>query len=201
MRGAMTAFVLVSFSIPALAQVYQCQDVSGNVHFSDRPCTSAQSGGMIEPRRTDAQIERDRMQAAEAHERKDRQQMAQAQRQVMDPPARTHRAEPAHPSTSQACKEARKELEFVSSIRTTGQDEKRMRTNAAIANVNAACGSNTPLMQEPPRPMARPVELISCDSYLCHDSRGGVYNRSGPGTLVGPSGEVCTGSGMTWNCQ
>lgn len=56
---------------------------------------------------------------------------------------------PAPSNNSHACKEARKEVEFVSSIRTISQDEKRMRMNAAIAQVNAACGTQMPLMQEP----------------------------------------------------
>lgn len=208
MRSAMVALVFWGFSIPSLAQVYQCKDASGNVNFSDHPCSSAQSGGMIERRKTDTEIHQERIQAAQANERKYREQAAESQRQqvetqqrLIDHQARTDRAAPVHPSASQACKEARKELEFVSSIRTTGQDEKRMRMNAAISNVNAACGSNTQLMQEPPREVARPIEFINCDRNLCLDSRGGVYNRSGPGTLVGPSGEVCTGSGTAWNCH
>ena len=57
-------------------------------------------------------------------------------------------AQVARPDSA-ACKEARKELEFVSSIRTISQDEKRMRVNAAIAQINAACGTTMPLMQEP----------------------------------------------------
>lgn len=208
MHGAMAAFVLLGFSIPSLAQVYQCKDASGHVNFSDHPCSTSQNGGLIERRRTDAEIYRDRIQAAESNERKYRQQAAEAQRQqvemqqrLIDQQARSHPEAPAHPSTSQACKEARKELEFVSSIRTTGQDERRMRTNAAISNVNAACGSNTQLIHEPSRPVARPIEFISCDHNLCQDSRGGIYNRGGPGTLIGPSGEVCTGSGTAWNCN
>ncbi|WP_227001316.1 hypothetical protein [Pulveribacter suum] len=56
---------------------------------------------------------------------------------------------PSSPENLHACKQARKELEFVSSIRTISQDEKRMRMNAAIAQVNAACGTQMPLMQEP----------------------------------------------------
>ena len=64
------------------------------------------------------------------------------------------------PGDSPACKAARKELEFVSSIRTVSQNEKRMRTNAAISNVNAACGSNTQLMQEPAKIEVRPRHCI-----------------------------------------
>lgn len=168
MRNAMAALVLLGCSIPAMAQVYQCKDASGRVDFSDQPCTSAQSGGLIEKRKTDAEIYQDRLQAAEANERKYRQQAAEAQQhqlemqqRLLEQQARASQQVPAHPSTSQACKDARKELEFVSSIRTTGQDEKRMRTNAAISNVNAACGSNTPLMQEPPRRGARPMGFVN----------------------------------------
>jgi len=59
-------------------------------------------------------------------------------------------------NTSPPCKEARKELEFVSSIRTISQDEKRMRMNAAIAQVNATCGTQMPLMQEPSKTIINP---------------------------------------------
>lgn len=208
MHGAMVAFVLLFFSIPSLAQVYQCKDTSGHVNFSDHPCSTSQDGGLIERRRTDAEIYRDRMQAAEANAQKYRQQAAQSQQQqwemqqrMLDQQTRASRQVPAHPSSTQACKEARKELEFVSSIRTTGQDEKRIRTNAAISNVNAACGSNTQLMQEPSRPVARPVEFVNCDRYACHDTRGRMFTRNGPDTLMGPSGEVCAGSGTNWNCH
>lgn len=95
------------------------------------------------------------------------QRQIESQQRVIEQQARQASAPaPEQLGNSLQCKEARKELEFVSSIRTISQDEKRTRTNAAITSVNAACGSNTPLMQEPPKvigiprtaqPIQRPV--------------------------------------------
>ncbi len=70
-------------------------------------------------------------------------------------PSRPHRcATPGRSSTRS--KSAQKELQFVSSIRTISEEEKRLRVNAAITQVNAACGSQTPLMQEPARVIVAP---------------------------------------------
>ncbi|MDR3016723.1 hypothetical protein [Delftia acidovorans] len=78
-------------------------------------------------------------------------QMEGQQRVIEQQARQTAAPAPEQLGASLQCKQARKELEFVSSIRTISQDEKRLRTNAAITGVNAACGSNTPLMQEPPK--------------------------------------------------
>lgn len=215
----MAALVLLSFSIPAMAQVYQCKDASGHVNFSDRPCASNQSGGLKERRRTDAEIYRERIQAAEANERKYQQRAVEAQQQqlemqqrVMDQHARSFQQTPTNPATTQACKEARKELEFVSSIRTISQDEKRMRTNAAISSVNASCGTNTPLMQEPPKVVVsphgydnedpHPTIIGRCKGRNCFDTEGNSYRMSPNGkTLTSPQGKTCIGSGSSWNCN
>lgn len=131
------------------------------------------------------------MEAAEANERKARQQVIdlqqrqiEAQQRTLEQQARSTAPSPALSASSQACQQARKELEFVSSIRTLPQDEKRLRTNAAITNVNAACGSSTPLIQEPAKLMAapygnHPIALTDCSTNLCHDSLGSTYQRSG----------------------
>lgn len=218
MRAAVAAFIFLGFSIPALAQVYQCKDASGHMNFSDRPCTSNQSGGLIERRRTDAEIYRERMQAAEANERKYQQRAAETQQQQMEMQQRmlnqqTHAFQqtPPNPSTTQACKEARKELEFVSSIRTISQDEKRMRTNAAITAVNASCGTTTELMQEPPKVIVsphaydqspHPTVIGRCNGRNCFDTEGNSYRMSPNGrTLTSPQGKTCFGSGSSWNCN
>ena len=142
--------------------------------------------------KSDDEIYRERAEAAEANERKQQRQMnemqqrqIESQQRVIEQQARkANTPAPEQLGASSQCKEARKELEFVSSIRTLSLDEKRIRTNAAITSVNAACGSNTPLMQEPPKPVftpraAQPVPLSSCNGALCYDSNGGIYNRNG----------------------
>lgn len=148
-------FAFAFLAMPASAQVHRCKDISGKLTYSDQPCAAGQSGGIIEPQKSREQILEERLQAAEANERKYRAQAVRQDAQIFEQQQR----QPTLPygsqttaqdkASSRECKEAMKKLEFVSSIRTVPQDEKRMRTNAAITAVNAACGSNTPLMQEP----------------------------------------------------
>lgn len=167
MRTIIFTFLL-AFSASASAQVYQCNDVHGNFIFSDQPCdTLGASGGPIQRGPSAEEIDKERQQAHEATERKYQRRAAEREQQAFDQQmeaaqqrqALGARAASLRHSDTPACKEAQKELEFVSSIRTISQDEKRMRTNAAIANVNAACGSDTPLLQEPPQVLEHPVSV------------------------------------------
>ncbi len=201
---------LVVFAPATFAQVHKCKDAAGKTIYTDAPCTAGQSGGMIERQRTQSEIYQERIQAAEANERKYRSQAAtrdalmleQQQRQALAPAG--GQVVVQDKASSRECKEAQKELEFVSSIRTIPQDEKRMRTNAAIARVNASCGSNTQLMQEPPKVIVRPhraTNITNCNSGFCYDDRGGVYHRSGADFMTGPNGRTCHRAGAMWNCN
>lgn len=149
-------FAFAFLAMPASAQVHRCKDASGRLIYSDQPCAAGQSGGILEHQKSREQILEERLQAAEANERKYRAQTARQEAQMFEQQQRQQTSPYGGQVTAQdkgssrECKEAMKKLEFVSSIRTVPQDEKRMRTNAAITSVNAACGSNTPLMQEPP---------------------------------------------------
>lgn len=201
---------LVVFAPATFAQVHKCKDAAGKTIYTDAPCTAGQSGGMIERQRTQSEIYQERIQAAEANERKYRSQAATRDAQMLEQQQRQALA-PAggqvvvqDKASSRECKEAQKELEFVSSIRTIPQDEKRMRTNAAIARVNASCGSNTQLMQEPPKVIVRPhraTNITNCNSGFCYDDRGGVYHRSGADFMTGPNGRTCHRAGAMWNCN
>lgn len=209
----MPAAALIAFAalaLPATAQIHKCQDASGKTIYSDAPCAAGQSGGLFERQRTQSEIDQERMQAAEAIERQHRDQAARQEAQLLEQ-QQQRQALPAggqaamqDKSSSRECKDATKELEFVSSIRTVTQDEKRMRTNAAIARVNASCGSNTQLMQEPPavfvEPSRHPANITHCNAGLCYDNQGGVYNRSG-NFMTGPNGRTCHRAGTTWNCN
>lgn len=201
---------LVVFAPATSAQVHKCKDAAGKTIYTDAPCTAGQSGGMIERQRMQSEIYQERIQAAEANERKYRSQAATRDAQMLEQQQRQASA-PAggqvvvqDKASSRECKEAQKELEFVSSIRTIPQDEKRMRTNAAIARVNASCGSNTQLMQEPPKVIVRPhraTNITNCNSGFCYDDRGGVYHRSGADFMTGPNGRTCHRAGAMWNCN
>ena len=203
--AALIAFAF--FAMQASAQVHRCKDASGKLTYSDQPCASGQNGEIIERQKSREQILEERLQAAEANERKYRSQAAQQEVQMFEqqqrlsvmPPSRQPAAQDK--AASRQCKEAQKELEFVSSIRTLSQNEKRMRTNAAITSVNAACGSNTQLMQEPPKVVVQPTHITHCDSAFCYDSRGTALHRTGTDLLTGPNGRTCHRTGSIWNCN
>lgn len=140
----------VSWTSPhAMAQVYKCTDAQEQVRYADAPCGAASTQDLLEGQRSADDIERERSAAAQAQERKYRQRALEQESRMQLGQAQQSQARAPLPADSPACKDARKELQFVSGIRTISQDEKRMRVNAAIAQVNAACGTNTPLMQEP----------------------------------------------------
>lgn len=209
MREAIALLCGLALAVPAMAQIYQCKDPSGEINFSDRPCSSAQVGGMIERRKTDAEILQERAEAAQANERKYRQQAAEAQRRQIDSQQRMidQQAQQATPaSASPGCGQARKELEFVSSIRSLSEGEKRMRMNAQISNVNASCGTNMPLLQEPPKIVLTPpagtrtVKLDRCKADSCFDIKGNLYRRYRD-TLTAYNGLICLLEGDTIRCD
>ncbi|NIF82531.1 DUF4124 domain-containing protein [Comamonas sp. Tr-654] len=208
MRLLSLALICTVLALPATAQVYRCKDSTGSITMSDKPCSVGQSGELLERKRSNEEIDQERMQAAEANERKYRQQLHDMQHSQLESQQRrlehqSSGAQAVSPSQSPACKEARKELEFVSSVRTVSQDEKRMRTNAAISNVNAACDSNTPLMQEPQKVIVAPEQghpLSHCDAGFCYDTNGNIYNRSGS-FMTNQSGRSCQEIGNLIQCH
>ena len=168
-----TLLTLAAFAMPSPAQVHRCKDETGKLTFSDQPCKAGQIGELIQQKKSREAILEERMQAAEANERKYRAQSADLERQVFEQQRDQSRASlsqavPQNMASSAECNAARKELAFVSNIRTVSQDEKRMRTNAAITAVNASCGSNTQLMQEPPK--------IINHGRTCHPTGGGTLH-------------------------
>lgn len=180
MRLLSLAFICTALALPATAQVYRCKDSTGSVALSDQPCSVGQSGELLERKRTDEEIDQQRMLGGQSSS-----------------------AQALSPSQSPACKEARKELEFVFSVRTVSQDEKRMRTNAAIGNVNAACGSSTPLMQEPQKVIVAPGDahqLSHCNGSVCYDTSGNIYNCSGS-SMTNQSGRSCQEIGNLIQCH
>ncbi|MCG3782891.1 DUF4124 domain-containing protein [Delftia acidovorans] len=209
MREAIALLCGLAFAVPAMAQIYQCRDPSGEMNFSDRPCSSAQVGGMIERRKTDAEILQERAEAAQANERKYRQQAVDAQRRQIDSQQRMidqQAQQPTPASAAPGCSQARKELEFVSSIRSLSEGEERMRMNAQISNVNASCGTNMPLLQEPPKIVLTPpagtrtVKLDRCKADSCFDIKGNLYRRYRD-TLTAYNGLICLLEGDTIRCD
>lgn len=203
---AAALIALSALALPATAQVHKCKDATGRTIYADAPCAADQSGGLLERRRTQNEIAQERMQAAEANERKYRSQAAQQEAQLLE--RRQYQTSPAQrqavvedKSSSLECKAATKDLAFASSIRTVSQDEKRMRTNAAIARVNASCGSNTQLMQEPPKLIVVPTNITHCAPGICYDDQGRAFHEAGQDLIIGPNGQTCHRAGSTWLCD
>lgn len=150
----------------AEAQVFRCTNASGGVSFSDAPCQGSHKGEMIEGKRSVEDIQAEREQARRAIDEKQRVRQAEnervqqdLQRQSLEQQKASKSARPSAGPPAQ-CIQAQKELEFVSSIRMISDDEKRMRMNSAITQVNAACGTHTPLMKEPDKIIVQPYPYL-----------------------------------------
>lgn len=186
----------------AQAQVHRCTNAAGHSVYTDTPCAEGQTSKLIERQKSAEEIAQDRATADAATDRKYRAQAAVRAQQDAPPPSPTQTSIQTPLAATTACKNAQKEMEFVSSIRTLPQDEKRMRANAAITNVNAACGTNTPLMQEPPKVILKANPAIThCDSGFCYDDAGGMYKKTTAGSITLADGRICTQSTGIWRCS
>ena len=189
----------------AQAQVHRCTNAAGQSIYTDAPCAEGQTSKLVERQKSAAEIAQERANADAATDRKYRAQAAERAQQDAPPSSPSQASTQTPLAATPACKNAQKEMEFVSSIRTLSQDEKRMRTNAAIANVNAACGTNTPLMQEPPKVIVKANPVIThCDGGFCYDDAGAVYKKNNADSITAGDGRVCTksaGSAASWRCS
>lgn len=181
-------FLTLGLSLGAAhAQVWRCIDAAGKTVYADAPCPSGERATLVAPPRSPAQIEEERRAAEQARMRLAREQDAarealQAERAAAPPPS------PPERSQSSECLAAKKELDFVSSIRTLGDDEKRARMNAQIAAMNAACGTKMDLLSDPPPPPPPrwrlqplppgPLQITHCDARYCYDAQGRRYPRA-----------------------
>ena len=151
--------VLMGISSWAQAQVYRCEDSKGKVSYSDAPCTKGQDAGLIERKKTDAEISRERQDAAQANQqrlakenselkrREQEQEIALKEQQAAATAAAA--ASTVNLANTPACARARKDMDWIQHIHSLSDEQRRARMNSAITQVNAACGTNTELIQEP----------------------------------------------------
>ena len=168
-----TACLAIScIAAPAAAQVHRCKDAAGKTIYSDAPCMAGQSGALLERQKSREEILEERLQAAEANERKYRQQAAERESEsritANTPPA--PQSVQQDKSSSYECRKAQQDHETVSSIRTGTAEERRNRINSSTIKVNTTCGIQTEMIQPPPR-------------------------------FTGPSGQTCHRAGAVWNCN
>jgi Domain of unknown function (DUF4124) len=183
----------------AQAQVNKCvHPKTGKVIYSDTRCDTSQSEKLLENRKSDDEIMVERMQAAQANERR---QLDRANEMQPVPVA----AQQTRPDKvdSYECRLALKNHETTTSINTN-----RNVINASIMKVNAICGTKTELIQPSiskssttSTPVNQPANITHCNSGFCYDDQGGVYHKGGPSFMVGPNGRTCNGAGNSWICN
>ena len=136
--------------VSAFAQVYRCPDrASGQISFSDTPCAGGRQ--IIKERTPEEQAIRAKR-AALARERLqlERERAAVREQQQAQPQSPRPASPAGQPIDPYACRTAKRELSIASNLRSGSESGKRRRMNAAIIEVNSACGTNTELIQEPP---------------------------------------------------
>lgn len=160
MRTAISAaaflFVALATAATASAQVYKCPDkATGRIVYSDAACDDGQQ--IVKPvtpeeRALNAEravLARERLQLdmdrAALRDEQHRQQDASG----AQTPAPSAAATP--PIDRHACQKAQREMSIASNLQTESPEGKRRRMNAAIVEVNAACGTHNELIQEPVR--------------------------------------------------
>lgn len=156
-------------ALPASAQVHRCKQADGKMVYSDRPCTSGQTGGAM---------------------------LANPSvREVAWEQAR-NRAQGTGTPNSAPCRAAKEEMAQLVALRTLSPEEKRIRLEGQENRVAAACGTAPPGANQPPLagrvPAAStPVVIVYCDAGLCHDNKGGVHMKSGPDSVDPATGKNC----------
>ena len=199
------------------AQVIRCTDpVTGKVSYTDGKCASGTSAQEIEARKSPDEIKAEREQAAQARERmqerlqqdaKRRQDNTELQRREQESRDRSQSAASNNPANSQACAQARRNLEEVQSSMGQGMYDESARLSEAQRNAERACltpdewvrtqrdaqnnaGNNYyqtyPYVVRPPhvvhppvrpQPDPKPPVFTSCNVFRCTDAKGNVYPR------------------------
>ena len=168
----MACLAISCIAAPAAAQVHRCKDAAGKTIYSDAPCMAGQSGALLERQKSREEILEERLQAAEANERKSRQQAAEreSESRITANTSPAPQSVQQDKSSSYECRKAQQDHETVSSIRTGTAEERRNRINSSTIKVNTTCGIQTEMIQPPPR-------------------------------FTGPNGQTCHRAGAVWNCN
>ena len=141
----------LTLATPAPAQVLRCTDArSGAVSYTDGACARGSQALEVEPRRSDADIERDRAQAAEALGRKQQRLQTEAEaetarleaerdalRAQQQQQQQQQRAARSDPARSPECASARRQLEAVSARPGSGATDPRLQ--AAQQQMELVC--------------------------------------------------------------
>ena len=148
--GLLSTALLLSLS--AQAQVVRCTDArTGKVTYTDGSCASGTTAHEVEARKTPAELQQEREQAAEALERKQHRLEAEAtaaeqdaRRAAEQDRARAARTAAAAPqpqdyARSPECARSRRNLDLVASGLSRSTHEQELRLEAAQRQVDMDC--------------------------------------------------------------
>lgn len=179
----------------AHAQVNRCQDASGKLVYSDRPCTQGQQGEQIERRKSQAEISREREQAYNAEMRKQQRNMAEQQSDFGSPADRPVQQAPV-------ARQAGGDW-------ATRKAQENAATSAGSISKNggtwdrAAEAERDRARQEEARRRPVPPVLSQCFGDHCTDNAGNTYYKTPgmPGHMTRSDGKTCIKNGTAWNCN
>lgn len=211
---ATLAFATAFLANFAHAQVHRCQDASGRLVYSDRPCNQGQQGEQIERRKSQAEIAREREQAYNAELHKQQRNMAERQREAIEQSNRslTYQRSPAAPQGGGWAERKARENAATSagSIAKNGStwdreaEAQRARELQEQNRVRAEQEARAQAESEASR-QQMPRKLQSCLGDTCRDSQGGTYTRSASdrNLLIGNQGQRCRRSdpSQSWRCD
>ena len=139
-------------SLSAQAQVVRCTDArTGKVTYTDGSCASGTTAHEVEARKTPAELQQEREQAAQALERKQQRLETEAaaaerdaHRAAAEDRARAARAaantpQPQDYARSPECARSRRNLELVTSSLSRSSHEQELRLEAAQRQVDMDC--------------------------------------------------------------
>ena len=172
-------FLLLGIGGLAQAQVYRCEDSKGRVTYADAPCIKGRDTGLIERKKSEVEILRERQDAANANQQRLAKENAELKRReheqsiaLQEQQAATSAANSVNLANTPACARARKDMDWIQNINTLSDEQRRARMNAAITQVNAACGTNTELIQEPAQVVT--PGFSHCHNRSCYNTQGGL---------------------------
>lgn len=155
----------------ASAQVHRCKDSSGQLIFSDRPCGSGQSGGLIEARKSDRAIYEERVRAYEAEAKKQDRYAAERAREL-----RQQQYQTQYPQAVQS--------------QPKGYAERLAERNSGVqSNLLPPPGrpQGEPRYETPdtgvPAEPSRQTGRIECNGGVCKDQYGNRYQPDGFGNF------------------
>ena len=196
-----------ALSAPAQAQVVRCTDArTGKVVYTDGGCASGTAAREVEPRKAEEEIRQERIQAAEALERKQQRLDAEATaaRQQADRDALRPRAAPPPPhyANTQECVRSRRLMQEAADAQAREPLVYNPRLEAAQRQMDLDClgpegyaevekARAGRQMQAPsvvvvpprypvytrPAPPPPPRRITHCNVFRCYDSQGNSYPR------------------------